>query len=291
MRMLRFILAFGTLCLSLSQYNYTQIWTCNASVDSQIWVSETSEPYPFAHIFLLKSFNITSKLALVLDVDDFSNSTGAKVWTYPNNTGKGGYNEQWTFSGNGQITSKMNGLCLSAAAAIAGSVVTLQTCASDPLQTWEINSTTGLIYNGGGPNICLDAGRRYAQGAMLGSILTSNVLCRLFCELFEPRTQLIPVLRPQPINRRAPRRPYPPHPALRISAAPVKLQQRCPSTWRPRHKVHRVPPRATDGVRGSVHGQCNRVHVHWVPHVVSAPPAPGVCVCGGGVGGGGRAGS
>ena len=78
--------------------------------------------------------------------------------SYPNTTGLGGYNEQWSFSGAGQITSKMNGLCLAADVAVAGADVSLQDCSSDPLQAWTFDMATGVITNGGGPGLCLDAG-------------------------------------------------------------------------------------------------------------------------------------
>lgn len=158
------VVASAAAVLVGGQYNETQLWSCDSTSPNQIWTSETSAPYPFAHIFLSRSFNVTSRIALVLDIDDFSNKTGATVWTYPNTTGLHGYNEQWDFSGDGPIVSKMNGLCLTASYAVAGSSVVLQNCSDAPLQLWTINSTTGLIANGGGQGLCLDAGiiKRFA---------------------------------------------------------------------------------------------------------------------------------
>ena len=63
------------------QYNTTQLWTCDASSATQIWTVDTHEPYPFAHIYLSKTFNSTTNIALVLDVEGWSNNTGATVWT------------------------------------------------------------------------------------------------------------------------------------------------------------------------------------------------------------------
>ena len=87
-----------------AQWNYTQLWSCNAGSSTQSWTIDTDEPYPYAHIYLTKSFDSSTHIALVLDVESWSNNTGAVVWAYPNNTGLQGYNEQWSFSGSGHIT-------------------------------------------------------------------------------------------------------------------------------------------------------------------------------------------
>ena len=162
-RLLRAFCATVAVATAQSQYNFTQLWACNTTSTHQIWSSETSSAYPFAHIFLTRSFNTSTKIALVLDVDDFSNKTGASVWAYPNTTGLHGYNEQWDFAGDGPIVSKMNGLCLAAAYAVAGSSVTLQPCVSgDPMQQWVLNVSTGSISVGSGAaGLCLDAGKTW----------------------------------------------------------------------------------------------------------------------------------
>jgi hypothetical protein len=156
---MRLVLFLITVTVATSQYNATTLWTCDPTSTEQIWGVDTTEPFPFAHIYLAKTLNPSNNIALVMDIEAWSNSTGSTVWLYPNQTGFGGYNEQWTFSGNGAIISKMNGLCLAATDAIAGSIVTMQNCDQSALQTWAFAEASGAISNAGAPGLCLYAGK------------------------------------------------------------------------------------------------------------------------------------
>lgn len=137
-----------------------QLWACNASSPTQLWLVETSNDFPYAHITLSRSRDSTTGLYLVLDIGAWSNKTGAEVHVWQNSTGAKGYNEQWAFSGRGNIISKMNSFCLSSAASTAGSRVAMQPCGSvaSALQNWTYEQGTGLIRSTARPDLCLDAG-------------------------------------------------------------------------------------------------------------------------------------
>lgn len=136
-----------------------QAWACDASSPRQTWLVETGEPFPHAHITSSKSCDSADSFCLVLDIASWSNDTGANVHMWLNDTGYTGVNEQWYFSGDGAIISRMNGHCLTVGSSISGSPATMQNCSDgSPLQTWQYNATTGLIALGAFSDVCLDAG-------------------------------------------------------------------------------------------------------------------------------------
>ena len=105
--------------------------------------------------YLAQSYNTSTKQALVLDIAQWSNSTGSEVHVWLNSTGSEGYNEGWTFSG-GTIVSTMNGLCLESSGIQSGARVVTNTCKSgSPNQQWAYDASSGAITQGG---FCLDAG-------------------------------------------------------------------------------------------------------------------------------------
>jgi hypothetical protein len=137
-----------------------QAWICDATSPRQQWLVETGNAFPLAHITLSKSFNASIARWLVLDISGWSNASGAAVHMWYNDTGSSGYNEQWSFDGSGAIVSRMNGHCLTVAAAAAGVAATMQNCSEPPtpLQTWQYAPATGLITLSADAHYCLDAG-------------------------------------------------------------------------------------------------------------------------------------
>lgn len=116
----------------------------------------------------------------------------------PNTTGLAGYNEQWSFSGQGLITSKMNGLCLAANVAVAGASVTLQTCGADPLQAWTLDAATGAIANSAAAGLCLDAGAAInCSDAPLSSYLYCDPTASTEARLADLVPRILPAEFPQ----------------------------------------------------------------------------------------------
>jgi hypothetical protein len=137
-----------------------QVWQCDSSSPRQQWLVETTNTFPRAHITLGKSYNATNDRWLVLDIADWSNATGASTHAWYNSTGNSGYNEQWSFGGNGAIISRMNGHCLTVSSGISGVAAAMQNCSSPPtpFQTWSYTPLTGLMSLAASPDVCLDAG-------------------------------------------------------------------------------------------------------------------------------------
>jgi hypothetical protein len=66
---MRGLFALSALAVARAQYNATTLWTCDPTQAEQIWGVDTNEPFPFAHIYLSKTFNPTNNQVLVLDIE------------------------------------------------------------------------------------------------------------------------------------------------------------------------------------------------------------------------------
>ena len=142
---------------SVNRGTSPQLWECGATPndgDRQQWDFGTGH-YPD------KRISMRANASLVCDISEFQNASGTKLQIWQPNALKKAYNQQFHFDPTTkQITSLMNGFCVTAVNNISGSVLVMDKCkaSTQVLQQWEYNSTTGLIRLAAIPTLCVDVG-------------------------------------------------------------------------------------------------------------------------------------
>eukprot|EP00759_Apiculatamorpha_spiralis_P033634 PhF_6_TR34957/c0_g1_i1/m.50726/K15920/XYL4; beta-D-xylosidase 4 len=170
-----------------------QLWACSSTnTAGQIWGMDHGT-FPYNHIYLVNS-KVNQNNFLVLDIGAWANNTGAEIHMWYNNTGSQGYNQQWRYdTSSGQITSMMNGLCVTARASAVGmTVITGQCSNNNPLQAFDFTSD-GHLQLRSAPSFCLDVG---SQASCQEAPFSSYVYCNPDASIESRVADLIPRLLP-----------------------------------------------------------------------------------------------
>jgi beta-glucosidase-like glycosyl hydrolase len=125
------------------------LWTCGGAYGGR----QAVFPDAAGHVIF--------KDALVYDIDGPSNATGTAVHAWGQYTPVHG-SQLWAApppGGTGAITSRYNGLCLSASFSGLGAPLVMQVCnVADPLQSFAYDGTAGTLALSSSPSLCAQAG-------------------------------------------------------------------------------------------------------------------------------------